>query len=272
MINATDFITSVLSDASKIANTNFGKVSGTVKPEDNNQVLTATDIEIGELIVSRVKVEYPEHNVIDEEAGVIDNGSSYTWVIDPIDGTSNFANGVHTYGVMIGLLEGDSPIAGGIALPYFNEIYVAERGKGAACNGEKLSVSKEAKLLDSLVAYGIDGHQENPQLTLSETNVLSQIILGIRNLRSSNSAYDIALVASGKYGASLNQTSKIWDNVAQHIIIEEAGGLYTDFYGQPMNYDNPVTRANDNFTYCAGSPTLHSQLQAIILHTAETQQ
>lgn len=271
MSTTLDFITSVLTDATAIANTNFGKVSGSVKPEDNNQVLTATDIEIGNLIVARAKAEFPAWNIIDEEAGVIDKGSAYTWVIDPIDGTSNFANGIPTYGIMIGLLRDATPIAGGIALPFFDELYIAEKGMGAKCNNEIISVSKEHSLLNSLVAYGIDGHQENPQLTILETSMLGQIILNIRNLRSSNSAYDAAFVAKGKYGAWLNRTSKIWDNVAQQIVIEEAGGKYTDFFGNPMIYLDPTNRVDDNFTVCAAPPELHKQLQAIIHGTAPAQ-
>ena len=263
-----EFIESVLTDASHIANVNFGKVSGSVKTEDNNQVLTDTDVEIGNLIVSRVTSSYPEWNVIDEEAGVIDKGSAYTWVIDPIDGTSNFANGIHAYGIMIGLLKDDLPIAGGIALPFFNELYIAEKGMGTKCNGEPVKVSKEQTLLNALIAYGIDGHQENPQLTIEETTILAQIILNIRNLRCSNSAYDASLVANGKYGAWLNRTSKIWDNVAQQIVIEEAGGTYTDFYGKPMDYSNPTSRVAENFTVCAAPYKLHKQLQAIIHNTS----
>lgn len=264
MINPADFITDALTDAMKIANARFGTVSGTVKPEDNNQVLTATDIEIGNLIVSRIKSQYPEWNIIDEEAGVIDNKSPYTWVVDPIDGTSNFANGVPTYGIMIGLLHDDMPIAGGIALPYFNELYIAEKGKGTFCNGEAVVVTQEKTLLNCLVAYGIDGHQENPEITVKETETLTKIILQIRNLRSSNSAYDAASVAKGSYGAWLNRTSKIWDNVAQQIVIEEAGGTYTDFFGKPMDYSNPISKVDDNFTVCAAAPDLHAQLQELI--------
>lgn len=263
----TDFITNVLEDITDIANANFGQISSTVKPDDNNQVLTATDIEIGNLIVSRIKDEYPDYNIIDEEAGSIDNGSNFTWVVDPIDGTSNFAGGIHAYGTMIGLLDGGKPVAGGIALPFFKEIYVAEKGEGAYCNGNQINVSKESKLLNSLISYGIDGYQKDSQLTFTETKMLAKIILGIRNLRASNSVYDIALVASGKYGAWLNQTTKIWDNVAPQIIIEEAGGIYTDFWGKPIDYSDPIKKAKDNFTCCAGSPILHGQLQAIIHST-----
>lgn len=264
MDKATDFITAVLNEASVIASASFGEVSGSVKPEDNNQVLTATDIEIGNLIVTRAKSQFPDWNIIDEEAGVIDRGSEFTWVIDPLDGTSNFANGVHTYGIMVGLLYKDIPVAGGIALPYFNETYIAEKGKGAFCNGRPIKVTQETTLLNALVAYGIDGHQENPSLTIQEANVLTQIILAIRNLRSSNSVYDAAMVAMGKYGGWLNRTSKIWDNVAQQIVIEEAGGVYTDFFGGPIDYSNPTERAGDNFTVCAAAPQLHEQLQNVI--------
>lgn len=204
-----DFIIKVLSEAAEIAKKNFGKVSGIVRGADNNQVLTEADLEIGKFIITKVIENYPEHNIIDEEAGIVDNNSKYTWVIDPIDGTSNFANGLPTYGIMLGLLEDDKPVAGGVALPYFSEIYFVEKGKGAFCNGEKIKVSKETNLLNALVAYGIDGHQENPEITAVEIKILEKIILNIRNLRSSNSAYDAMLLAKGKYGGLLNQSSKI---------------------------------------------------------------
>jgi myo-inositol-1(or 4)-monophosphatase len=259
-----DFILEVLDEASAIAIRSFGKVAGTTKPEDNNQVLTETDMEIGNQIVAAIKSKYPEHNIIDEEAGVVDNGSVYTWVVDPIDGTSNFANGIPSYGIMVGLLEGATPIAGGVALPSFSQVYVATKGGGAFCNGRPICVTAEQNLLKTLVAYGIDGHQENPQITTDETALLSKVILGIRNLRSTNSAYDFMLVADGRYGGYLNRTSKIWDNVAPQIIIEEAGGLFTDFFGKAVDYTNPLSRVDENFTMCAASPALHERLQQII--------
>lgn len=259
-----DFLTEVLNNASNIARSNFGKVSGIVKTGDSNQVLTQTDIEIGKLIVSSISKSFPSHNIIDEEAGIIDNKSSYTWVVDPIDGTSNFANGIPTYGILVGLLDKNIPIVGGVSMPEFSEIYFAEKGKGAYCNGEKLKVSTENILINALVAYGIDGHQENPRLTGDECALLSKIIVQIRNLRSSNSVFDYMMVAKGKYGAYLSRTSKIWDNVAPQLIIEEAGGIYTDFFGKIIDYSDPLKKANHCFTFCAAPPTLHSLLQTII--------
>ncbi len=259
------FITQTLQAAAAIANENFDKVTSiSTKTGDNNQVLTETDLAIGKLIIQKIQELYPGYNIIDEEAGVIAKQSRYTWVVDPIDGTSNFANGLPTYGVMIGLLDREQPIAGGIALPAFNQIYVAEKGSGAFCNGQPIHVTDEKSLMSSLVAYGIDGHQEAPDKTLDEVAVLAKIILNIRNLRSTNSAYDMVHVADGKYGAFLNQTSKIWDNVAIQIIIEEAGGVVTDFLGQPMDFSKPLTKTWKNYTICAAAPELHKQLQMII--------
>jgi len=259
-----DFIKQSLEGASRIALEGFGKVTGKIKDDDNNQVLTETDLKISEYLVGKIKNDYPEHNIIDEEAGIINNNSNYTWVVDPIDGTSNFANGVITYGVMLGLLKDDKPYSGGVSLPSFNELYLAEKGKGAFCNGLPIKVANETRLLSSLVVYQIDGDIKHPEKTREEAKILGEVVLNIRNLRVTNSVYDIMLVANGKFGACLNQPGKIWDSVAQQIIVEEAGGMYTDFWGKPTDYSGHLKRADENFTFCCGAPELHKQLQKII--------
>lgn len=258
------FINSVLGKGSEIADRNFGRVVGVTKGSDNNQVLTETDLEIGKYLIGEINKVFPNHNIIDEEAGVIDNSSEYTWVIDPIDGTSNFSNGVPEYGIMLGLLKNDVSVVGGIALPFFSEICVVEKGKGSWLGERRLVVTGEKNLLSTLVGYAIDGHQENPDLTIDECKTLAEIILGCRNLRASGSCYDVIQVAKGNYGGFLNRTSKIWDNVAPQIILEEAGAKYTDFFGNPMDYSRPSTRVGKNFTMCAAPPELHKKLQEII--------
>jgi myo-inositol-1(or 4)-monophosphatase len=261
----TACIKGCLNDTSQIASQQFGKVAHSTKPGDNNQVLTETDLAIGKYIIEKIKIHFPTYNVIDEEAGIIDNNSQFTWVIDPIDGTSNYAMGVPTYGIMLGLLEDSTPIAGGFALPATKQICIAEKGQGAFCNGERISVTQETKLSNCLVAYHIDGHPENPSQTKEEMAMLGEIILRIRNMRNSGTEpVDGLYVASGKYGGLLNRTMRIWDMVALHSIIEEAGGLFTDFWGQPVDYTNPLTRTKEHFTNCAASPVLHKQLQEII--------
>ena len=216
------FIESVLQESSKVALKFYGKVSGTIKPEDPNQVLTKADIEVGKFLINQIEKYFPNYNIIDEEAGVIDKKSAYTWVTDPIDGTSNFAAGSPLYGVMIGLLKKDASIAGGVALPAFSEIYSAEKGKGAYCNNKKIAVTKEANLKSVLVSYGVDANTKNPELTREEARLFGEITLACRNIRISNSCFDTMMLAKGSYGGWLNNSSKIWDNVAQQIIIEEA--------------------------------------------------
>ncbi len=258
------FIKYSLKESSKIALKGFGKVAGRTKPEDNNQVLTETDLKISEYLVGRIREIFPEHNIIDEEAGVIDKNSDHTWVVDPIDGTSNFASGIPAYGVMLGLLKNNKPFFGGVSLPSLGELYLAEKEKGATCNGLPIKVTSEKRLLSSLVAYQIDGNLKQPEKTRQEAKIMGEIILNIRNIRATNSVYDVMLVASGKFGACLNQPGKIWDSVAQQVIIEEAGGIYTDFWGKPMDYSNHLRRVSENFTFCCGAPELHKRLQEII--------
>ena len=264
-MNYQQFLKTTLEETSKIADEKFGKVVGVTKGDDNNQVLTEADIAIGSFILQQIKKYYPTYNLIDEEAGVIDNKSEYTWVVDPIDGTSNFASGVPTYGIMMGLLQGTTPIAGGFALPFTREICIAEKGKGAYLNGDKLSVTSETHLSNCLVAYHIDGHPEDQNRAKQETNIFGEIIKGIRNMRSSGcEPWDGLLVANGKYGALVNQSMKIWDIVAMHSILTESGAIVTAFDGQQIDYKHPLEKARQDFTLCAASPVLHKQLQTII--------
>lgn len=260
-----NFIQTTLQASATIARQNLGKVNSiSVKTGDNNQVLTETDLEIGRLIVTAIRQAYPTHNIIDEEAGIIDNNSTTTWVVDPIDGTSNFSQGLPTYGIMIGVLEGAVPVAGGIVLPSFDELYLGANDTPATKNGQPITVSTKPTLLKSLVSYGIDGHQEDPVRTQKEAKLLGEIILAIRNLRTTNSAYDMAKMVEGKYGLFLNQTTKIWDNVAVQAVVEAAGGICTDIIGRPLDYSQPLSRVQQNYTICAGAPHLHQQIQVII--------
>jgi myo-inositol-1(or 4)-monophosphatase len=226
--------------------------------------LTEADIAIGKQLVAAVQAVYPDHNVIDEEAGVIDKGSRYTWVIDPIEATSNFAAGIPEYGIMVGLLEDTTPIAGGIMVPAYDRLYLAEKGKGATRNNQPIQVTTETNLMNVLVSFGIDGNQEDPDQTIKECRMLADIVLACRNMRNSGcEAIDLMYVAEGHFGGRVNMTSKIWDNVGPHIIAEEAGALWTTADGSPIDYSEPTKRVDQNFTVCTASPGLHKQLIAI---------
>lgn len=259
-----NFLEEQLQAAAKIALGYFGKISATVKPGDNNQVLTKADLAIGKHLVAAVQAAYPDHNIIDEEAGVIDNGSRYTWVIDPIEATANFAIGTFDWGIMIGLLEKETPIAGGIITPAYDRLYLARKSKGATCNGQPIHATKEDRLSKTLVSFSLGGHQDDPERTARECTALSGVLLASRNMRNTDcEAVDSMYVAEGRYGGRINLTSKIWDNVAPQIIAEEAGAIWTDAYGVPLDYSQPTKRIDRNFTFCVASSALHSQLTAI---------
>ncbi len=235
-----------------------------IKDGDANQVLTETDLASGREILTRLRAAFPHDAVLDEESGYHGGSSDYTWVVDPIDGTSNFAAGTPLFGIMIGLLKGGAPVAGGVALPALGETYLAEAGGGARCNGLPIRVTPEEDLLSTLVAWGVDSDRDTPQNTRREMQQLAEVVLNCRNLRISNSAFDQMMVARGAYGGCVNRSSRIWDNVAPHIIIEEAGGRYTDFDGAPMVY-HPGERAGATpYTWCTAAPVLHARLQELI--------
>ncbi len=259
-----NFIEESLKEVAEIAKASLGKVASGIKDGNANQVITETDLKIGQTLINKIRNTFPDYNIIDEEAGAIDNKSNFAWVIDPIDGTSNFAAGTPLFGTMMGLLDGDRPIAGGMILPCLSEIYLAQRGQGAYCNGEKIQVSQEKSLINVLVAYGIDSYRDNPAITREECRLVAEIVLSIRNLRTSCSLFDTAMVACGKYGVNVNRTSMIWDNVTPQIIVEEAGGVYTDFFGGKIDYSNPLQKIKDNFTNLSGAPELHKQILKII--------
>jgi myo-inositol-1(or 4)-monophosphatase len=241
-----------------------------IKGGDPNQVLTAADLAVGEEIQRRILGQFPRHALLDEEQGYRPppggGDPEYTWVVDPIDGTSNFAAGTPLFGIMVGLLRGTTPVAGGVALPALGETYLAEQSAGARCNASPISVSDETDLLSVLVAYGVDSHREAPETTREEMSLLGEIVLNVRNVRSANSAFDQMMVARGAYGACLNRSSRIWDNVAPAVIIQEAGGRYTDFFGAPLDFSVSEATIAGNFTWCTAAPVLHDSLQNIIHH------
>ena len=262
----TQFLQKSLSEVAEIARSEFGHVASTVKEGDPNQVLTQTDQEIGRVLIEKISSSFPNDSIIDEEAGIIRRDANRIWVVDPIDGTSNFANGVPTYGIMLGLLEKNIPVAGGIALPQFDAVYVAEKGKGAFRNGERIQSTGESDLLKILMGYGIDGNHNDPEKTREEAIIWANLVLNVRNMRSSNSVFDLCMVAEGRYGAFLNRTSKIWDNVAPQVVLTESGCLYTDYWGAEIDYSNPFENVQNNFTVCTAPPELHKKIQEIV-HT-----
>src|SRR5512133_270956 len=124
--------------------------------ESQSSIVTEADFASDAAAKKLISAKFPGHNIISEETGFINNGSDYTWIIDPLDGTSNFAAGIPWFGVLITLLKGNSPELAGAFLPDSDTMYIAERGKGAFRNGESIQNIQQKDLKDSLFAFCVD--------------------------------------------------------------------------------------------------------------------
>ncbi|MFI2261217.1 inositol monophosphatase family protein [Streptomyces tubercidicus] len=253
------FLESLLKDAGSLAMTFPPRMASRIKNTDANQVVTAADMAIGSQIKSRIQEKFPHDSVIDEESGAVRGTSPITWIIDPIDGTSNFAVGSPLFGVMVGVLEHGKPVAGGVALPALSETYIAEVNQGAYLNGNRLEIAPDGDLKHQLIAYGMDIHP-------TEISLDCQILAGVaslcRGVRMSNSIFDCMMVAKGAYGASMHRRNQIWDCVAAQVIIEEAGGIFSAMDGRALDYKDPLTKTTEVFSILASGPGFHAAMTA----------
>jgi len=131
----------------------FGKQNDFKEKESQSSIVTQADLKSDSLIVKLIRERFPEHNIISEESGFSNMNSKYTWVIDPLDGTSNFASAIPWFGVLIALFEDSVPVMGGAFLPVADLLYFAEKGKGAYLNGKPLIMKKNLGLRNSLFSF-----------------------------------------------------------------------------------------------------------------------
>lgn len=208
------------------------------------------------IIIETIKSVYPDHNIYAEESGAEDNNSEYTWIIDPIDGTVNFAHGHPQYCVSIALRHNNDIILGVIFDPNRNDIYTAELGKGAYLNERRIRVTKATNLRNALIATGfpsIDQLTIDKYLTIFKD--LTVKTMGQRRMGSA--ALDLAYVAAGYVDGFWEFNLKPWDFAAGYLLVKEAGGVVSDFNG-----DNKDFWVNGNIL--AGNPKILSELLKII--------
>lgn len=251
------FLECLLEDAGKLAMSFPGKTPSRIKDADVNQVVTAADLAVGSLIRQRVLERFPADSVIDEERGAVRGTSPVTWMVDPIDGTSNFAAGSPLFGVMVGVLKDGKPVAGAVALPALRETYVAETGQGAYRNGSRLKIGTDGDISRQLIAYGIDVY---PAEIDRDCRILARIASCCGGVRMSNSVFDCMMVATGAYGAFAHRRNRIWDCVAPQVIVEEAGGIFSSVDGRVPDYTHPFAKSADVFSILAAGPGFHETL------------
>lgn len=205
--------------------------------KDEHDLVTAADRASEKLIVERLRGAFPTHSIVAEEGGGQQVSSEYTWYVDPLDGTTNFAHGFPVYNVSIGLEKAGELVAGVVFDPTRDEMFSAEQGSGAFLNGQRIHVSKASRLEDSLVATGFPSRRRHRNVNVHFYYQLAMLTHGVR--RAGAAAVDLAYVACGRLDGFWEFGLNPWDMAAGLVILTEAGGRYTDMLGQPAGVHAP---------------------------------
>lgn len=221
--------------------------------KDDNTPITATDSAINDLVLREIKKTFPDHNILAEE-GNHETVSEYTWVCDPIDGTIPFSSGYPTSVFSLALTKNGDPIFGVIYDPYIDRLVWAEKGKGAYLNEKSVFVSKTATFEKNVI--DVEAIRSETRDILQLIPQLSQKGVWVISLRSG--IYASMLTAIGELSATIANGTNAWDSAAVKIIVEEAGGVVTDLYGNPQRYDCPTSG------FIASNGVIHQELVALV--------
>lgn len=198
--------------------------------EGVNNLVTEADHASEKAIISVIKSHFPEHQILAEEAGEIIQDSNYKWIIDPIDGTVNFAHGIPLNCVSIGIEHKGDIILGAVYNPHLNEFYFAERGRGSTLNDKPIRVSNETETIKACLVTGFPYTYIN--MPNGPLEVFEKLIRkGVPVRRLGSAAIDLCWVACGRFDGFYEHKLEAWDSAAGYLIVEEAGGKVTDFSG-----------------------------------------
>ena len=191
-----------------------------------------------EIITKRIQNLFPDHDILAEECTNITRGSEFRWIVDPIDGTTNYAHGYPVFCVSIALQRMNEVMLGVIYNPMLEELFVAERGEGASLQAREIHVSATERIAKSLVATGFPYDVcEDCRDALAYFNEMIPRAQSIR--REGSAALDLAYLAAGRFDGFWELRLKPWDTAAGWILVEEAGGVVTDLRGEPYCLESP---------------------------------
>ncbi len=216
-----------------------------VTHKSDDSLVTSVDREAEHLIIDILQKE-SRHAILSEETGDLPGSTGMTWVIDPIDGTTNFARHHIPFAVSIGLMDGDNSHIGVILNPLTDECCYAERGNGAFLNGKPIKVSSNADLQKSILFFNFGSAREDRQRIVQ---VVAQFIYDTALRTWGTTAWELCSVARGAVDGFICVGDKVWDFAAGICLIKEAGGLFTDWRGEPW------TRRHSYFI--ASNPHIH---------------
>lgn len=197
------------------------------KGRDN--IVTDVDKKAEVLIIKKILSAFPEHSILSEEKGAIDRSSPYKWIIDPLDGTTNFAHAFPFFCVSIALERDGDVILGVVYDPMREELFTAEKGKGACLNGKRIAVSDTARIHDSFLATGFSYGVTRKDRNITHFKKLLVRTMAIR--RAGSAALDLCYVACGRFDGFWEMDLKPWDSAAGQLMVKEAKGEVTKFSG-----------------------------------------
>jgi len=226
-------------EAGKILLSNLGTVQKVSFKSIQSNLVTEIDKQSEEQIIKILNDDFPDFDILAEESGSSSTkNSEFMWVIDPLDGTTNYAHGLPIFTISIGLVKGNEVITGVVYDPVRDHMFYAEKGKGAFLNGKALSVSKTKDIKKSLLVTGFPYNvEENPDFCFERFIVMTKNSRAVRRLGSA--ALDFAYVASGIFDGFWEVKLNPWDIAAGMLLVKEAGGKVTNFNGNDCDIFNP---------------------------------
>lgn len=216
--------------------------------EGLNNLVTEVDHASELAIMNVIQAAYPDHYILSEESGAHVRDSEYKWIIDPIDGTVNFAHRIPICCISIGLEKNGEMIMGAVYNPFMNELFVGERGVGATLNDKPISVSKKEQVENACLVTGF------PYTYLDEPNGPLQVFerfirKGIPVRRLGSAAIDLCWVACGRFDGFYEHKLAAWDSAAGYLIVEAAGGKVTNLKGDPYSPYQPGIIASNGLLH-----------------------
>lgn len=203
-----------------------------IRFKDKRELVTKHDLKVNKFLVSKIRQAFPDHGILSEEAGLEKHNSKskYMWVVDPLDGTTNFVMRHTFFSTTMALLCNGVPELGVIYAPYTHELFVAQRGKGASHNEVRMQVSNENKLQNSFLCFAYSHERKSLERAVSAYQHFEFEARSMRHFGSSS--LELAFVASGRVdGMIITPPVRIWDVAAGMLMVQEAGGMVTDFKG-----------------------------------------
>ncbi len=237
--NLLDFAQELAYQAGKLTLAYFG--TGVVPELKTDQTpVTIADRQSEERMRAMIAERYPDHGVLGEEFGELHPGARYRWILDPIDGTKSFVQGVPLYGVLVGLEREGEPIAGVCYLPALDEMVAAARGEGCTVNGRRATVSNVSRLDDAVLLSS-----DAESFARYERDAAYDTLRGrARFTRTWGDCYGHILVATGRAEIMLDPVMNVWDCAPLLPIVQEAGGTFTDWHGVPTIHGGSAISTN----------------------------